>query len=161
MKRLCILMIALVMISLTGRVVGAETKTVTSVELIRDANILDGNVVTYEGEIVAAIMKRGDHSWVNLSDGYNAIGVWCETNSLSDVRTIGNYKNEGDILEVTGVFHRACPEHGGELDLHADILRIEDRGFAVEEHISARRIDISIAFFILALLAIFMFRKRL
>ncbi len=161
MKRLYILIIALGTISLSHPVVYAEGRPVSSIELIRDANILDGNVLTYKGEIVAAIMNRGDHSWVNLSDGYHAIGIWCETSSLSDVRTLGNYKNEGDILEVTGVFHRACPAHGGELDIHAETLRIEARGFPVEERVSMRRVNISIVFFIMVLLSVFLLRKRL
>lgn len=161
MKILYVLIIAFGMISAAPGHVCAEAKPITSVELIRDANIIDGNVLTYKGEIVAAIMNRGDHSWVNLSDGYNAIGIWCKTSSLSDVRTLGNYKNEGDILEVTGVFHRACPEHGGELDIHADALKIAARGFPVEERVSMRRVNISIAFFILALLSVFMLKKRI
>ena len=161
MKNLYVLIIALVMMSAPRPDIYAEAKTITSIELIRDANILDGSVITYKGEIVAAIMKRGDHSWVNLNDGYKAIGVWCNTSSLAGVKTPGDYKNEGDILEVTGVFHRACPEHGGELDIHAEALRIEALGFPVEERVSMRRVNISIAFFIMALLSIFMFRKRL
>lgn len=139
----------------------AESKVFTSTELINGANAIDGNIVTYKGEIVAAVMNRGENSWVNLNDGYNAIGIWCETGSLNDVKTLGDYKNEGDILEVTGVFHRACPVHGGELDIHADSVRIEAGGFPVEEHVSMRRVNAAIAFFILALLAIFMMRKRI
>jgi len=160
MKKLYVLAVALVMISVSqaGR---AESRVFTSTELIEHAGAIDGSTVTYKGEIVAAVMNRGEHSWVNLNDGYNAIGIWCRTGSLSDVKTLGNYKNEGDVLEVTGVFHRACPEHGGELDIHADSVRIESRGFPIEEHISMRRIDITIMFFILALLAIFMMRKRI
>ncbi|MFH1189856.1 MAG: DNA-binding protein [Candidatus Omnitrophota bacterium] len=138
-----------------------EARPVTSAELIEGANVIDGTVVAYKGEIVAAIMKRGDHAWANLKDGYNTIGVWCETASLGGVRTFGNYKNEGDILQVTGVFHRACPEHGGELDIHADTVRIEAPGFPIQELISMKRVDFAIAFFILALLSVFMLRKRL
>jgi hypothetical protein len=74
---------------------------------------------------------------------------------------LGNYKNEGDILEATGVFHRACPEHGGELDIHADSVNIVAAGFPVEERVYPRRLNAAIAFFILALLAIFTLRKRL
>lgn len=160
MKNLYILAIMLVMIS-ASQLGYAESKVFTSTELINGANAIDGNIVTYKGEIVAAVMNRGENSWVNLNDGYNAIGIWCETGSLNDVKTLGDYKNEGDILEVTGVFHRACPVHGGELDIHADSVRIEARGFPVEEHVSMRRVNAAIAFFILALLAIFMMRKRI
>lgn len=160
MKKLYTLFVVLIMVSAT-QTGWAESGTFTSTELITGANDIDGNTVTYKGEIVAAVMKRGEHSWVNLSDGYNAIGVWCTTGSLDNVKTIGNYKNEGDILEVTGVFHRACPMHGGELDIHADSVKIKAAGFPVEEHVSVHRVNLAIAFFILALLAIFMLRKRI
>ena len=160
MKKLYILAIALVVVS-ASQADQTGSKVFTSIELITGANAIDGNTVAYKGEIVAAIMKRGESSWVNLSDGYNAIGIWCKTSSLNDVKTFGNYKNEGDVLEVTGVFHRACPVHGGELDIHADSVRIEARGFPVEEHVSMRRVNVAIAFFILTLLAIFMMRKRI
>jgi hypothetical protein len=160
MKNLYTLAAALVIIS-TSQPAYAGSRVFTSTELIAGANAIDGSVVTYKGEIVAAVMNRGEHSWVNLNDGYNAIGIWCKTGSLNDVKTPGNYKNEGDILEVTGIFHRACPEHGGELDIHADSVRIDARGFPIEEHVSMRRINIAIAFFILTLLAVFMLRKRI
>jgi len=161
MKRLCIAIIALVMIfglRLSGL---AETKIFTSKELIDGATALDGNIVTYKGEVVAAVMKRGEHSWVNLNDGYNAIGIWCAAGSLNDVKTPGNYKNKGDTLEVTGIFHRACPAHGGELDIHADNVRVKARGFPIAEHVSMWRISAAIVFFILTLLAIFILRRRL
>lgn len=139
----------------------ASAEILTSKELIENATALDGTIVSYKGEVVTAIMKRGINAWVNLNDGYNAIGVWCKADSLNDVRWIGNYKNEGDVLEVTGIFHRACPVHGGELDIHADTLRVEASGFPVEEHIPAQRINLAIVFFILTLIAIFILRKRL
>lgn len=160
MRRICITLILLAILS--GPYSGpVYAKSLTSKELIEEANALDGSIVTYKGEVITAIMNRGEHSWVNLNDGYNAIGIWCKSASLKDVGTIGDYKNEGDVLEITGVFHRACPVHSGELDIHADSVRIEAMGFPVEERVSSQRINVAIAFFILTLLAIFMLRKRL
>ena len=54
----------------------AYAKSLTSKELIEGENTLDGSIVTYKGEAITAIMNRGEHSWVNLNDGYNAIGTW-------------------------------------------------------------------------------------
>jgi len=34
----------------------------------------------------------------------------------------------GDTVEVTGVLHRACPQHGGDLDLHATRLEVLTTG---------------------------------
>ncbi len=139
----------------------AEAKTLTSKELICGANTIDEQTVTYKGEIIAAIMNRGEHSWINLNDGYNAIGIWCRTGDLADVKTLGDYKHEGDVLEVTGVFHRACPEHGGELDIHADKVIIEFEGFKVEEKVSRERVRLAVVFFMLTIIAVIVFRKRI
>ncbi len=138
-----------------------EARTVTSTELICGANTIDGQTVTYKGEIVAAIMNRGDHSWINLNDGYHALGIWCRSDDLADVKTLGDYKNEGDVLEVTGVFHRACPMHGGELDIHAEKVRIEFEGFRVYEKLSRTRVRLAVVFFILTIIAVIVFRKRI
>lgn len=139
----------------------AQAKVHSSNELISGANAMDGRSVTYKGEIIAVIMNRGDHSWINLNDGFNAIGIWCDSSALKDVKTLGDYKNEGDVLEVTGVFHRACREHGGELDIHADKVRIEFRGFRLEERVSVRRVNTAIAFFIMTLLVLVLLRNRI
>lgn len=138
-----------------------DSRAVTSTELISGANTIDGQTVAYKGEIIAAIMKRGDHSWINLNDGNNAIGIWCRTSDLAGVKNLGNYKNEGDLLEVSGVFHRACPEHGGELDIHAEKVTIEFEGFKIEERLSRERVRLTIVFFILTIVAVIAFRKRI
>jgi len=150
-----------ILIVISGSHVFAEADALTSKELIGGANGFNGNIVTYKGEVVAAVMKRSGGSWVNLGDGYNAIGVWCDSGSLNDVGVPGDYKNEGDVLEVTGEFHRACPAHGGELDIHADSVRIDARGYPIAERVSMRRIGAAIVFFILTLLAVFTLRRRL
>ncbi|MBN2452940.1 MAG: DNA-binding protein [Candidatus Omnitrophica bacterium] len=135
--------------------------TVTSRELVEAARELDGKTVTYRGEAMTAVMNRGEYSWVSLKDGYNTIGVWCKSDLLKEIRWVGGYKNKGDMVEVTGTFHMACPVHGGELDIHADEAIIMARGFPIEEHVSPYRIRIAAAFFILTLLAIFIFRDRI
>lgn len=153
--------IALAMISISAGPGRAENKIFTSKELIASANTLDGSAVSYKGEVITAIMNRGGHSWVNLSDGDNALGVWCKSDSLESVRIFGGYKYRGDMLEVEGVFHRACPVHGGELDIHADRVVITAIGFPIDERIDARKTDVAIVLFVLALLTILMLRKRL
>ncbi|MBI4974307.1 MAG: DNA-binding protein, partial [Candidatus Omnitrophica bacterium] len=66
--------------------------SVLSNKLIEKARGLDGTKVTYKGEVVTAILNRGEYSWVNLNDGDNAIGIWCKTASLGMVKFIGDYK---------------------------------------------------------------------
>ena len=68
-------------------------------------------------------MVRGEYAWINVNDGQNAVGIWVNKNLTEDILYAGNYKFKGDGLEITGIFHRACPEHGGDLDIHAQGLR--------------------------------------
>jgi len=134
---------------------------VSSKELIENAKALDGKTIRYRGEAVTAIMNRPEGSWINLNDGDNAIGVWCKSAMLDPVKFIGDYKSKGDILEVEGVFNRACPAHGGELDIHAIAVNVVKHGFMVKEKIDAIKLDIAIAVFLIAILLSALFKKRL
>jgi len=71
-------------------------KPISSTELINDAKQYDGKVVTYEGEVIGDIMKRGPYAWLNISDGRNAIGIWIDSSSTKDIAYTGTYKSKGD-----------------------------------------------------------------
>jgi len=92
--------------------------TVGSRELINDPGRYDGTTVTFRGEAVGDIMYRGKYGWVNLYDGYAAVGIWTEKENLKDILYLGGYRVKGDIIEVSGMFNKSCPEHGGDLDIH-------------------------------------------
>lgn len=139
----------------------AGAVTFTSRELIENAKLLDGRTVTYRGEAITAIMERGDHAWVNVYDGSNAIGVWCPKKLLKDVRFLGDYKNKGDIVQVEGVFNRACSEHNGELDIHAVRITVLEKGHPVGELVDGRKINLAIVLFLLTLVMIFIYRKKI
>lgn len=136
-------------------------EAVSSKDLIEKANALDGKFVTYRGEAVTAILDRGEHSWVNLNDGDNAIGVWCNSAMLKDVRFIGDYKSKGDILEVSGIFNRACDLHKGELDIHADSIRITKHGFPVGRRLDKIKTDLAATLFLLTIAVVALFRRRI
>lgn len=139
----------------------SHADTVSSKEFIECAKAFDGQTVTYSGEVVTAIMNRGEYSWINLNDDYNAIGVWCRRQDLAQVKCVGNYENKGDILEVKGVFHRACAEHGGELDIHAEGLTVIKAGYCRKAPVDMTRIKLTAIFLFLTLSMIIIFRKRL
>ncbi|MDP3790109.1 MAG: DNA-binding protein, partial [Candidatus Omnitrophota bacterium] len=124
---------------------------ISSNELIEKAREFDGKTITYKGEAVTAILNRGEYSWANLNDGYNAVGVWCKTATLNSVKFAGSYKYKGDILEVVGIFNRACHIHGGELDIHARDVNIVRSGYSIKDQIDIKRIYISIALFLTTL----------
>ena len=106
---------------------------VSSTELINNAKLYDGTTVAYEGEVIGDIMARGRYAWVNLNDGQNAIGIWMPEALTRDIRVTGSYKSQGDWIEVTGIFHRACLEHGGDLDIHAQEMHLIQGGQVIAE----------------------------
>ena len=103
-------------------------QSITSSEIISQAKALDGKDVAYNGEVIGEVMQRGSHAWINVSDGANAIGVWLPVDLAKQVSVKGDFKHTGDMVEVLGVLNRACPEHGGDLDIHAESLRIIRQG---------------------------------
>jgi hypothetical protein len=133
----------------------------SSAELIERARELDGKRVIYKGELVTAVLDRGEYSFVNLNDGSNAISVWCPSPALKSVRYAGSYRTKGDTLEVRGVFNRACGLHGGELDIHADEARLVKHGFRTGEKISRIKLNLTVAIFLTTLLIMIVFRRRL
>lgn len=101
----------------------SSAQGLSSSELINNAKQYDGKLITYSGEVIGDVMLRGKDAWVNINDGNNALGVWMSNLLAKEINFVGNYQSRGDNLEITGVFHRACLEHGGDLDIHAQGLR--------------------------------------
>ena len=108
---------------------------VSSTELIERAKELDGQEVLYEGELIGEVMTRGEHSWLNLNDGQNAIGVWAGNHFLNLISFAGDYTHKGDWLQVRGVFSRACQAHGADLDIHAQSINLIRRGRIVRHQV--------------------------
>ena len=105
---------------------------------MRGADAYDGTEITFEGEAIGERMVRGADAWIHLNDdaymyknveegaplgGYNTgMPVWLPTSLAEKIGTFGDYKHEGDIVKVTGVFNAACAQHGGDMDIHATAL---------------------------------------
>jgi hypothetical protein len=112
------------MIILFGLIVRiAYAQPISSTDLINNSKQYDGKVVDYRGEVIGDIMMRGQHAWININDGQNAIGIWAAGILIKEITYKGNYSFHGDVVEITGIFHRSCPEHGGDLDIHAQTMR--------------------------------------
>jgi hypothetical protein len=114
----------------------AFAEAVSSTELINNAKQYDGKTVTYIGEVIGDIMIRGEYAWINVNDGKNAIGIWIDKELAQGISYTGSYKSKGDWIEVTGIFHRACQEHGGDLDIHAQDMRKLSQGRKIKEGIN-------------------------
>jgi len=114
----------------------AAAGSVTSTDLIEKAKELDGQVVVFTGEVIGDIMVRGDHTWINISDGGNAVGIWVQNEDMQGITLPGRYGVHGDEVSITGTFRRACPEHGGDLDIHATSVQVLDKGYAIAQEIT-------------------------
>lgn len=109
----------------TGR---AYAKDIKSSDLINNAVEYDGREITYSGEVIGDIMRRGDYAWINVSDGDNAIGIWIPYTDAQKIRYTGSYAYKGDIIRVSGIFNRACAGHGGDFDIHSMNVEILQQG---------------------------------
>jgi len=96
--------------------------SISSSELIKNAKEHDGKLVIFSGEAIGDVMMRGEFAWVNINDGENSLGVWMSSSMAKEIKFTGSYKTSGDKLRITGIFNRACPMHGGDLDIHAQAL---------------------------------------
>ena len=157
---LCIALVAFVAAQ-TAAQAAAEAAEVSSRRLIENAKFYDGKTVTYKGEAVTAIMKQGNYSWVNVNDGDNAIGIWCRTSLLGKVMFLGNYKTRGDSLTIEGVFNRACEEHGGDLDIHADTVVVEKQGWTITEKVNRKKVRLAFILFFFTIAIVLAFRRRI
>jgi hypothetical protein len=157
----CFIGVSALVLGLMLQPTAAHAASYSSKALIENAKLLDGKKVTYRGEAVTAIMKRGDHAWINVNDGDNAIGIWCKALMLEPVKFLGDYKNNGDILEIEGIFNRACSVHGGELDIHANKVKVLKAGSSRGEKVDPGKTALAIFFFLLTIAVTVVFRKRI
>lgn len=131
-------------------------------DLIEKAKEYDNKKISYSGEVIGDIMKRGDYAWINVSDGNNAIGVWLPSTETSMITRVGSYSVKGDTVRVIGTFHRACSRHGGDMDIHADNIEVLQPGSIGNVQISGQKAFIAIGLAcVAAILMAIVSRKRL
>jgi membrane protein implicated in regulation of membrane protease activity len=124
----------------------AAGDTVTTTQLIDNMQKYDGKVVTLQGEAIGDLLVRGDFAWITVNDdryskksieeggelvgmSNSGIGVWVPAAEGRRIGIYGGYKYKGSIVRITGVFHRACEQHGGDTDIHADRVEVMTRGY--------------------------------
>jgi len=114
----------------------------------------DGSTVAFVGEAIGeALRESEDRVWVNVLGG-SAIGVVVDRSMAAAIGTWGDYHSSGDTVHVTGIFHIACDEHGGDMDVHATALKVIDAGFAREHPVNWVKGLIGLAGLALAALAV-------
>jgi len=134
-------------------------QSLSSTELINNAKQYDGKSVVYEGEVIGDIMARGEYAWINVNDGQNAIGIWIDKRLTRNILYTGSYKSKGDWVEITGSFQRACIQHGGDLDIHAQAIRKLRPGRQILEKLNISKRNL--AFILLGVLCLVWILSRL
>lgn len=141
---------------------------VNSASLVENANAWNGHVITFKGEAIGEAMVRGKMAWIHLNDdaymwknieegaqlgGYNSgHAVWAPANLAMKIRFFGDFKHEGDVVKIVGTFNAACPQHGGDMDIHASTLQIVRVGHPVHHVINTSRAIIAGVLLVLALI---------
>jgi hypothetical protein len=154
MKVKSYILIVMAFVSLTISDSLCYAQPLTGMDLINNAKQCDNGTVSYKGEAIGEVMVRGDHAWLHVHDGIIAISIWAPKAMTDNIRYIGNYAQTGDIVEVAGTFHRACPEHGGDLDIHASQIKIITPGSLINRPLSRKKIRIGFYSFICVMLFI-------
>jgi hypothetical protein len=154
--------------------VTAEPPVVDSTTLIVENRRFDGQTITFIGEAIGDLMERRDGVWLNVNDdaysrqgttfelaGYNrGQGVLLPKGEAAAVTRLGDYNNRGDLVKIIGVFHAACPEHGGEMMIHAESLEVVRAGFTIPHRISSTKINLAIVWLVISAVVLTLWRWR-
>lgn len=102
----------------------ASAVEVSSTALLDCPQTFDEVRVRLRGEVIGGVLQRDDGAWVQLNDGAYAdtvgplpthrlyvgsnsgIGVHLPDGLAEDIDTVGGPRTRGDVLTVTGAFHR-------------------------------------------------------
>ena len=160
-RKVTSLLILFLLLPIADNLSPSFAQSISSSELINNARQFDGKAVVYTGEVIGDIMVRGDYAWLNINDGANAIGIWAKSVLRKEINHSGSYKSRGDLVEITGIFHRACLEHGGDLDIHAQAIRKINSGQFHQEKLNiGKRNQVIVLLGILGLIWILTLLKR-
>jgi hypothetical protein len=139
---------------------------VNSASLVENANLWNGRMITFKGEAIGECMVRGKMAWIHLNDdaymeknieegaalgGYNSgHAVWVSAEMARKIGFFGDFKHDGDIVKVSGVFNAACREHGGDMDIHASSMEILRVGHPVPHTVNRHRALVAALLFFFA-----------
>jgi|GEM_PF-654501 len=111
----------------------ADELPMTPAAIVEGPADTDGTTVTIRGEAIGEDLRAdADHRWVNVLGGGAAVGVYMTDELAERITTYGDHKHMGDVIDIDGVLNRACPQHAGEFDIHAEDVRLVEAGFARE-----------------------------
>ncbi len=139
-----------------------EAKEVVKInDLIENSKLYDGKQITVEGEAIGEAMERGSFSWVNINDQSNALGIWMPNEDADKIKFYGDYKHLGDEIRVTGIFNRACEQHGGDMDIHSATVEVLSSGKLIEVKVNPVKTYLAILLSVITLIISGVYLKAL
>ncbi len=121
-------------------------------DLINVDENMDGKMVIVTGEVVGeAIVADSEHRWISISQDGSAIGIYMSVAEADNIQHYGRYGEIGDIITVSGTFHVDCPEHDGDIDVHAASVEMTTDGSAAVHEIDTFKFFVAIAILVLGL----------
>lgn len=156
----------------------ALPEPVTSNELYDCPDEWDGRQVRYTGEVVGAVLDRGEESWLQLNDdvyaqtsgplpthrdfrGGNAgVGARVPSDATGAIAHVGGPGRRGDLVEVVGTFRRVDEATGEVAVLEVRELEVVRSGAPVEQPAVPARAWVASAAAVLALAVTVAGRRR-
>lgn len=156
---------------------GQDPLTVTAEELIECPDVYDGRQVRYRGEVVRAVLERGPRAWVQLNDdpyaltrgplpehrtaigGNSGVPVSLPADAAAMVEQVGDFRAQGDVLEVLGTFRRGHPDDAGAPAIHAEAVEAVRAGHEVEHDVDPVRAVVAAVATSLALMLSWLARR--
>jgi len=165
MKRLCVVLTIMALAALIVVPVSANAEqppVLSTNELVENSYKWDGETVSFKGEVLQDLMVRTDGTWMNLSDGNNtAMGVFVPKDvTMPAILRTEDYRTVGDVVLITGVFHRVCVQHEGETDIHATSVTIVTPGSTKSNPIHLDRVVLFVALVGLLVLVLWLYYRK-
>lgn len=129
------------------------------VELSNTDSSFQGNTVQVTGEVIGDAIRAeqdSDKHWITMEsieeDADNSISVLIDDSYLDLIDTYGMFGKRGTILQVRGTFYLTCPSHEGIMDIHAESVKLIERGADLGTPFDIDLFTPGIAFAVLGLL---------
>jgi hypothetical protein len=137
----------------------------------------DGTPVILRGEVVGAIVGRGERLWLQINDddyattlgplpthrtfqgGNSGMGVHVPVGLVEEITMVGGPGRRGDTVEVRGIFNRVDPRTGEVAVVRAHTLEVVEPGSAFEQPLLRDRQIVAYLVVLLAAAAILAARR--
>lgn len=128
---------------------GTSARRVTISRLASADTALDGQLVSFSGEVVGEPVWLADgNAWVQVqsASGGSFIMVAMRPEDAALIERVGGYQSKGTTLRITGVYRVADPNQLGDIDVTAYSVSVVDPGEERVEPVNFKMLGLALAF---------------